>query len=418
MTVTDAVALAGSLGPGRTAERFSTCYGLAYRFTVEIAGVDIGTWQSCGGLKVEFKPAELKTGGHYTGLLYLPGEVSYSKVVLKRAVDPKQSKKLQQWLSDSVAKPTPQSSTAKICLYDSYGGVAMTWTLDRPRPSAWSGPDLDAGSSKVAVETLELVHEGFVVTAGTEPTTGAPESKAETFTLKEPKSGLWIGFTYPPNEIQVTKANPSSARNKDVNTNRTGTSRDGNRTRMTSRVGNLTAYAISNLLLEGPDVAGYVDRLTTWATPIPTMVEGKWKDTLRPLTLNWGKGFVDHKVVLATMSASFIRFDPDGMPSRAKVTLRLEEIAQHTPRTVSPPSPTPTSGAKNPTSGGIPGRRSHLVLASENLPTLARDCYGRHERWREIADANSVDDPLRLLPGTTLYLPAPSEIGAVGGDVS
>ena len=40
--------------------------------------------------------------------------------------------------------------------------VVANWMLRNVFPSKWSGPDLDATGNRVAVEQLELVHEGFL----------------------------------------------------------------------------------------------------------------------------------------------------------------------------------------------------------------------------------------------------------------
>jgi nucleoid-associated protein YgaU len=38
--------------------------------------------------------------------------------------------------------------------------------------------------------------------------------------------------------------------------------------------------------------------------------------------------------------------------------------------------------------------------------------YGSAQRWRDIAAANGIDDPFRVRPGTTLYLPSQAEVEA------
>jgi phage tail-like protein len=39
--------------------------------------------------------------------------------------------------------------------------VVMEWQFQRAFPCKWIGPELDAQQSKVAVETLELCHQGL-----------------------------------------------------------------------------------------------------------------------------------------------------------------------------------------------------------------------------------------------------------------
>ena len=70
----------------------------------------------------------------------------------------------------------------------------------------------------------------------------------------------------------------------------------------------------------------------------------------------------------------------------------------------------------NPTSGGLPGRQRHIVSASENVQTITTAAYGNPGLWRGVAEANGIDDPFRVKPGDTVYLPNANEI--VGSKVS
>jgi len=66
--------------------------------------------------------------------------------------------------------------------------------------------------------------------------------------------------------------------------------------------------------------------------------------------------------------------------------------------------------ATNPTSGGMPGRQRHIVSASENVQTISTAAYGTPGLWRGVAEANNIDDPFRVKPGDTVYLPNANEI--------
>lgn len=52
--------------------------------------------------------------------------------------------------------------TGFIELYDSGAKSVAQWTLRDVMPSKWSITTFDAGASQVAIETLELVHRGFL----------------------------------------------------------------------------------------------------------------------------------------------------------------------------------------------------------------------------------------------------------------
>jgi phage tail-like protein len=41
------------------------------------------------------------------------------------------------------------------------GTTVKRWNLKRPFPVKWIGPDLKAAGNEIAIETLEIAHEGF-----------------------------------------------------------------------------------------------------------------------------------------------------------------------------------------------------------------------------------------------------------------
>jgi nucleoid-associated protein YgaU len=58
----------------------------------------------------------------------------------------------------------------------------------------------------------------------------------------------------------------------------------------------------------------------------------------------------------------------------------------------------------------LPGRRAHTVTAGDSLARIATAQYGSPGRWRQIAAANGIEDPLRVRPGDRVYLPNPEEL--------
>jgi hypothetical protein len=176
----------------------------------------------------------------------------------------------------------------------------------------------------------------------------------------------------------------------------------------------LPQVKIGKAVLDGPDVKDRCDMLLDWMTPgggflgrmigaaVSALSGGLINLATRPPELNfsWGSGF-DFDCILSRCNVKYIRFDDDGNPTRAELMSLTLEM---TPDTLLDLLPT------NPTSGGAPGRRSHLVASGENLPMLAVYNYGQPKHWRALADTNGIDDPLRLRPGQHLYLPNPEEL--------
>jgi nucleoid-associated protein YgaU len=137
---------------------------------------------------------------------------------------------------------------------------------------------------------------------------------------------------------------------------------------------------------------------------ISSAAGGKINLTSMPplLTFQWGEPFDGGFTLngyLESADVSYLRFSEGGNPTRARVAVSFVEE--------------PRSGINaltNPTSGGIPGRRAHVVAQGENLQTIAVHTYGKPGLWRAIAEANGIDDPMRVHPGATVYLPSPDEL--------
>ncbi len=144
-------------------------FGLSMRFSVKAAQVNLGEWSSCKGLKVEFKTEEIREGGNSTVAAILPVEVSYGQITLERAMEAKDSIKVQNWLKDVVRNwmdgargAAYQGTTVTIVLMDYKGRPVADWSLRHAIPVSWTGPSLSAKDNNVALETLQLAHFGFL----------------------------------------------------------------------------------------------------------------------------------------------------------------------------------------------------------------------------------------------------------------
>ena len=138
----------------------TTKFGLSMRFDVVVGGIDLGGWASCDGLSVDFGLVEIKAGGNNGYSTFAPGRLKYARLVLKRAMNAKDSTKLMSWLRKMV--DVTEGDAATITLRDSHNGAVASWTFVNVRPWLWKGPTLSANGKDVALETLELIHEGFL----------------------------------------------------------------------------------------------------------------------------------------------------------------------------------------------------------------------------------------------------------------
>ena len=140
------------------------------------------------------------------------------------------------------------------------------------------------------------------------------------------------------------------------------------------------------------DVTDDVRTLLEWTKPCPPLVKGVMNPPL--LEFRWGssKAVQGFRGYLQSVNANYTLFRMDGTPIRATCSVILIEV---------PDRPAGT----NPSSGGRPGYRAHVVIEGETLHSVAWAEYQRADYWRAIADFNHIDDPLRVAPGTRLLLP-------------
>jgi nucleoid-associated protein YgaU len=118
------------------------------------------------------------------------------------------------------------------------------------------------------------------------------------------------------------------------------------------------------------------------------------------LQFRWGSTWA-FKSVCRQLSVTYTLFSPDGTPIRAEARLTLLQ----TEKTLDAPrGGNPTPGG-NPTLAGPGGVRTHVVHDGDSLPSIAYSAYGDATLWRHIAEANGIDDPLRLSRGSALSIP-------------
>jgi hypothetical protein len=117
------------------------------------------------------------------------------------------------------------------------------------------------------------------------------------------------------------------------------------------------------------------------------------------ITFRWGA--VDtFKAVCTSLSCAYQLFQPNGDPIRAEIKLDLKQAEP-----ASTASSNSANVGQNPTTRSISDAGVHRVQDGDSLPSIAYRAYGDATRWRTIADANQIDDPLRLRRGTPLMLP-------------
>jgi nucleoid-associated protein YgaU len=159
--------------------------------------------------------------------------------------------------------------------------------------------------------------------------------------------------------------------------------------------------------LEGDSTKPFSDQLLNWLSPAGGFLgllmglAGGGQRKLPMLLFQWGPpaaGFA-FTCYLTKCSITYNRFTGAGIPMRAECDLTLTQAKNWL-----------AILGTNPTSGGLPGRQKRTVVEGENIVGVSFEAYGRRHDWRSVAEANGVDDPFRVRPGTDLYLPSRQEL--------
>lgn len=146
----------------------------------------------------------------------------------------------------------------------------------------------------------------------------------------------------------------------------------------------------------GKPVSDHTDKLYALTLTNPK-VKGTKEDRnkKRPpwVRFHWGK-LKSYKAVVTSMSIKFTYFASDGTPLRAECNVSFK---QYEDEGTLPP--------QNPTSGTPAPHAIRRVSPGEYLDTISEDTYGSSNRWRTIAEANGITDPLDIPPGRMLVIP-------------
>jgi len=134
---------------------------VAVSFVVKIDDESLGAFNSCDGLGCEFVIEQREEGGNNGWVWQLPTRIKYPNIKLSRPVTA-DSAKITKWFAGMSAGI--KRRTATIEARTLYGDVVARWGLMDVVPVRWTGPQLNPDQAKVATETLELAHHGFLGT--------------------------------------------------------------------------------------------------------------------------------------------------------------------------------------------------------------------------------------------------------------
>ena len=130
---------------------------VAFRFEVSIDGLPVAGFSDCSGLQIEIEVHKQWEGGLNDFQQVFPGRTIQSPLVLKRGVA---GRELWNWFAEtSAGRVSLRSGTVRI--WSDNGGDSAEWDFIDGFPSKWTGPELAASQSAIAVETFEITHRGL-----------------------------------------------------------------------------------------------------------------------------------------------------------------------------------------------------------------------------------------------------------------
>ncbi len=131
----------------------------SFQVAVTFDGMPTAYFHSVSGLSFEIDVVEYRERGVNDVVHKLPGRVKYPNIVLKQGYSGAPSD-LQKW-AFRIAAGTPEAKNCTIVLYDVRQKEVARYRLVNAWPQKWTAPDFNASSNELAIETIEIVHEGL-----------------------------------------------------------------------------------------------------------------------------------------------------------------------------------------------------------------------------------------------------------------
>jgi phage tail-like protein len=131
-------------------------------FGVEFQGQVVGAFRECTGLGSENEVVEYKASGQKGEFVIkkVPGRLKWNNITLKRGIT--DSMDLWKWRKlVEQGKIADARKNGTITMYNQQGDPIAKWNFINAWPLKLTGPSANAGNNEVAIEELEITHEGY-----------------------------------------------------------------------------------------------------------------------------------------------------------------------------------------------------------------------------------------------------------------
>jgi phage tail-like protein len=132
---------------------------VCFAVTIDNASYDLGLFSTCDGLGCEITIETRQEGGNNGFSYMLPGPMKYTNVKFTRPLNA-DSAKVAAWMAGTGIGLTRCTAVIEAMTLD--GTTVCSWSLRDVIPVKWTGPQFSSDGPKVAMETLEIAHHGFL----------------------------------------------------------------------------------------------------------------------------------------------------------------------------------------------------------------------------------------------------------------
>ncbi|UFJ38956.1 phage tail protein [Brevibacillus humidisoli] len=132
-----------------------------FRFRVEVDGIQQAGFSEVSGFDASIDVVEYREGNEPITPRKLPGLAKYGNVTLKWGVT--DSMDMYNWMQECIQGKV-QRKTITIIAINEEGSDVATWQVREAWPAKYTAPDFNGTASEVAIELLEMAHEGMTRT--------------------------------------------------------------------------------------------------------------------------------------------------------------------------------------------------------------------------------------------------------------
>jgi len=119
-----------------------------------------GGFSECSGLEMSLDVEDYREGGNNNTVLHFPSRIKWTNLRLKRGIA--LSDDLFQW-HYTFLQGKVERRDGLIALQDEEHVPVKVWKFTRGLPVKWAGPAFNATQNQVAIEELEIAHEGLML---------------------------------------------------------------------------------------------------------------------------------------------------------------------------------------------------------------------------------------------------------------